>query len=197
MAFQKFSNMEQSLFTRFVRLGVPTVQLDAQGRARPRYRFPLPLSLSPSPPPQPTRIVPTIGKLEDSDISFHKKIFGSKDCIMPVWRLLWIGLPSSLPHYSSKTEKSTSMKLEIKPTNCGKISSFLPELFACNVWKFTVNSSVYPLSFKITLHWGNWWTLTDWTSASLLIFLGKGDRKLFQRVIEIAFSLKGDCSKGR
>ncbi|KAK6179554.1 hypothetical protein SNE40_011884 [Patella caerulea] len=34
MAFQKFSNMEQSLFTRFVRLGVPTVDLDAQGRAR-------------------------------------------------------------------------------------------------------------------------------------------------------------------
>jgi len=28
--------MEQSLFTRFVRLGVPYVQLDAQGRARPR-----------------------------------------------------------------------------------------------------------------------------------------------------------------
>ena len=27
--------MEQSLFARFVRLGVPTVQLDAQGRARP------------------------------------------------------------------------------------------------------------------------------------------------------------------
>ena len=35
MAFQKFSNMEQSLFTRFVRLGVPTIDLDAQGRARP------------------------------------------------------------------------------------------------------------------------------------------------------------------
>ena len=35
MAFQKFSNMEQSLFARFVRLGVPTIQLDAQGRARP------------------------------------------------------------------------------------------------------------------------------------------------------------------
>ena len=35
MAFQKYSNMEQSLFTRFVRLRVPTVQLDAQGRARP------------------------------------------------------------------------------------------------------------------------------------------------------------------
>uniref|UniRef100_A0A914UM66 Uncharacterized protein n=1 Tax=Plectus sambesii TaxID=2011161 RepID=A0A914UM66_9BILA len=34
MAFQKYSNMEQSLFTRFVRLGVPTVLLDAQGRAR-------------------------------------------------------------------------------------------------------------------------------------------------------------------
>ncbi|CAH1406700.1 unnamed protein product [Nezara viridula] len=35
MCFQKYSNMEQSLFTRFVRLGVPTVDLDAQGRARP------------------------------------------------------------------------------------------------------------------------------------------------------------------
>jgi intron-binding protein aquarius len=34
MAFKKFSNMEQSLFTRFIRLGVPAVQLDAQGRAR-------------------------------------------------------------------------------------------------------------------------------------------------------------------
>lgn len=31
MAFQKYSNMEQSLFSRFVRLGVPTVDLDAQG----------------------------------------------------------------------------------------------------------------------------------------------------------------------
>jgi intron-binding protein aquarius len=35
MIFQKFSNMEQSLFTRFVRLGVPTVDLDSQGRSRP------------------------------------------------------------------------------------------------------------------------------------------------------------------
>ena len=35
MAFQKYSNMEQSLFARFVRLGVPTVDLDGQGRARP------------------------------------------------------------------------------------------------------------------------------------------------------------------
>ncbi|XP_019858857.1 PREDICTED: intron-binding protein aquarius isoform X2 [Amphimedon queenslandica] len=34
-AFQKFSNMEQSMFARFVRLGVPVTQLDAQGRARP------------------------------------------------------------------------------------------------------------------------------------------------------------------
>ena len=34
MAFQRYSNLEQSLFTRFVRLGVPTVVLDAQGRAR-------------------------------------------------------------------------------------------------------------------------------------------------------------------
>lgn len=32
MAFQQYGNMEQSLFTRFVRLGVPTVQLDAQVR---------------------------------------------------------------------------------------------------------------------------------------------------------------------
>jgi len=29
------SHMEQSMFTRFVRLGVPTVQLNAQGRMRP------------------------------------------------------------------------------------------------------------------------------------------------------------------
>ncbi|CAK8673099.1 unnamed protein product [Clavelina lepadiformis] len=35
LAFQKFSNMEQSLFSRLIRLGVPAVQLDAQGRARP------------------------------------------------------------------------------------------------------------------------------------------------------------------
>ena len=34
MVFQKYCNLEQSLFTRFVRLGVPTVDLDAQGRAR-------------------------------------------------------------------------------------------------------------------------------------------------------------------
>merc|ERR1719312_939069 len=35
MAFEKFSNMEQSLFTRLVRLNVPTIELDAQGRSRP------------------------------------------------------------------------------------------------------------------------------------------------------------------
>jgi intron-binding protein aquarius len=34
MVFQKYCNLEQSLFTRLVRLGVPTVDLDAQGRAR-------------------------------------------------------------------------------------------------------------------------------------------------------------------
>ena len=34
LAFQRYGNMEQSMFTRFVRLGVPTVDLDAQGRAR-------------------------------------------------------------------------------------------------------------------------------------------------------------------
>jgi intron-binding protein aquarius len=35
VTFQKYSNMEQSLFTRFVKLGIPTVDLDAQGRCRP------------------------------------------------------------------------------------------------------------------------------------------------------------------
>ncbi|XP_055384835.1 RNA helicase aquarius [Condylostylus longicornis] len=35
MAFQKYSNMEQSLFTRLVRLNVPTINLDSQGRCRP------------------------------------------------------------------------------------------------------------------------------------------------------------------
>ncbi|CAG0881256.1 unnamed protein product [Darwinula stevensoni] len=36
-AFQKLCNMEQSLFARLVHLGVPTVDLDAQGRARSSY----------------------------------------------------------------------------------------------------------------------------------------------------------------
>lgn len=36
MAFQKYSHMDQSFFTRFVRLGVPYIELiNAQGRARP------------------------------------------------------------------------------------------------------------------------------------------------------------------
>ena len=34
VAYQKFANMEQSLFARLIRLGVPSVELDAQGRAR-------------------------------------------------------------------------------------------------------------------------------------------------------------------
>ena len=34
MAFSKFSNLNQSLFTRLISLGVPYVQLDKQGRAR-------------------------------------------------------------------------------------------------------------------------------------------------------------------
>ena len=34
-AFRQFANLEQSLFQRFVRLGVPTINLDTQGRARP------------------------------------------------------------------------------------------------------------------------------------------------------------------
>ncbi|KAI3941024.1 hypothetical protein MKX01_037915 [Papaver californicum] len=35
MTFQKYSHMDQSLFTRFVRLGIPYIELNAQGRARP------------------------------------------------------------------------------------------------------------------------------------------------------------------
>jgi intron-binding protein aquarius len=35
MAFQKFGHLDQSLFTRFIRLGVPHLQLDSQGRTRP------------------------------------------------------------------------------------------------------------------------------------------------------------------
>ena len=35
MALEKFSNMEQSLFTRFVQLGMPTIKLDTQGHACP------------------------------------------------------------------------------------------------------------------------------------------------------------------
>jgi intron-binding protein aquarius len=35
LAFRQYANFEQSLFLRLVRLGVPTVTLDQQGRARP------------------------------------------------------------------------------------------------------------------------------------------------------------------
>ena len=35
MAFQKYSHMDQSLFTRFVHLSIPYIELKAQGRARP------------------------------------------------------------------------------------------------------------------------------------------------------------------
>lgn len=35
MAFQKYGHLDQSLFARFVRLGVPSIQLNLQGRARP------------------------------------------------------------------------------------------------------------------------------------------------------------------
>lgn len=34
-AFQKYSHLDQSMFTRFVRLQVPTIQLNLQGRMRP------------------------------------------------------------------------------------------------------------------------------------------------------------------
>ena len=35
-AFQRYSKMDQPLFTRFIRLGVPHTELSAQGRARPQ-----------------------------------------------------------------------------------------------------------------------------------------------------------------
>lgn len=35
LAFRQYANLEQSLFSRLVRLGVPTIHLDQQGRARP------------------------------------------------------------------------------------------------------------------------------------------------------------------
>ncbi|KZF22773.1 intron-binding protein aquarius [Xylona heveae TC161] len=35
LAFRQYANLEQSLFLRLVRLGVPTIDLDRQGRARP------------------------------------------------------------------------------------------------------------------------------------------------------------------
>ncbi|KAM3502169.1 hypothetical protein MY10362_005039 [Beauveria mimosiformis] len=46
LAFRHYANLEQSLFSRFVRLGVPTISLDRQGRARPsiarlyQWRYP-------------------------------------------------------------------------------------------------------------------------------------------------------------
>jgi intron-binding protein aquarius len=46
LAFRHFANLEQSLFSRLVRLGAPTITLDQQGRARPsiadlyRWRYP-------------------------------------------------------------------------------------------------------------------------------------------------------------
>ncbi|KAH8895079.1 P-loop containing nucleoside triphosphate hydrolase protein [Thozetella sp. PMI_491] len=46
LAFRHYANLEQSLFSRLVRLGVPTINLDQQGRARPsiaklyQWRYP-------------------------------------------------------------------------------------------------------------------------------------------------------------
>ncbi|OJD28490.1 hypothetical protein ACJ73_00089 [Blastomyces percursus] len=46
MAFRQYANFEQTLFLRLVRLGVPTINLDQQGRSRPsiaelfRWRYP-------------------------------------------------------------------------------------------------------------------------------------------------------------
>ena len=56
LALQKYSHLEQSLFTRMVRLGNPVVQLDMQGRARSeladlyRWRYDNLQDLSPMPP---------------------------------------------------------------------------------------------------------------------------------------------------
>ena len=47
MAFRQYANFEQSLFLRLIRLGVPTINLDQQGRCRPsiaklfRWRYPV------------------------------------------------------------------------------------------------------------------------------------------------------------
>ncbi|KAJ4378064.1 hypothetical protein N0V83_000894 [Neocucurbitaria cava] len=46
LAFRQYANLEQSLFQRLVRVGVPTIMLDQQGRARPsiaelyKWRYP-------------------------------------------------------------------------------------------------------------------------------------------------------------
>ncbi|KAF2000105.1 hypothetical protein P154DRAFT_492683 [Amniculicola lignicola CBS 123094] len=46
LAFRQYANLEQSLFKRLIRLGVPTIMLDQQGRSRPsiaelyRWRYP-------------------------------------------------------------------------------------------------------------------------------------------------------------
>ncbi|CAJ2507072.1 Uu.00g082580.m01.CDS01 [Anthostomella pinea] len=46
LAFRHYANLEQSLFSRFVRLGIPAITLDQQGRARPsiaalyQWRYP-------------------------------------------------------------------------------------------------------------------------------------------------------------
>ena len=46
LAFRQYANLEQSLFLRLIRLGVPTINLDRQGRARPsiaqlyKWRYP-------------------------------------------------------------------------------------------------------------------------------------------------------------
>ena len=46
MAFRQYANLDQSLFLRLIRLGVPSITLDQQGRARPtiaelyRWRYP-------------------------------------------------------------------------------------------------------------------------------------------------------------
>ena len=37
-SFSKYSNLDQSMFARLIKLGVPYIQLDKQGRARPEIK---------------------------------------------------------------------------------------------------------------------------------------------------------------
>ena len=76
--------------------------------------------------------LPAIRKLEDS-IPLARKYLSVK-----CHRLQHASLA---PVVWDRITIVTSMESEIKPTKCGKISSFLLELFSCKDRNFTVNSS--------------------------------------------------------
>ena len=72
MAFQKFSHLDQSLFTRFVRLGTPYIQLNAQVRV---LSLPRPCSSAPA------RLhTQTISILLFLSLAFHFRVFIWYDC---------------------------------------------------------------------------------------------------------------------